>query len=157
MAIRYQPVPGPRGVNRLARASPGRSPGGAPVHRPSPLVAALDGELEALREEAATTAQTARDLQRRIRRLVTDARRNMTRRRAMSPRASRESLALPDISSRQLLGARTAASLSQRDLAARLGIHRSSVAEAERGRRQPHPAHAQWAAGMAPARKGEQP
>jgi DNA-binding transcriptional regulator YiaG len=144
MTTRYQTVPGPRGVSRVTRA-----PGGAPVHRPSPLLAALDGELEALREEASTTAQTARDLQRRIRQLVADARKNMTRRRAMSPRGSREALALPDLTARQLLEARKTASRSQRELAAALGIHRSSVAEAERGRRQPHPAHARWAAGIA--------
>jgi DNA-binding XRE family transcriptional regulator len=51
----------------------------------------------------------------------------------------------PRVSTDTLLRARRKAKLSQRDLAAALGLSRSTVAEAERGRNLPHPYLARWA------------
>ena len=51
----------------------------------------------------------------------------------------------PRVSTDLLLRARRKAKLSQRDLAAALGLSRSTVAEAERGRNLPHPYLARWA------------
>ena len=51
----------------------------------------------------------------------------------------------PRVSTDRLLRARRKAKLSQRDLAAALGLSRSTVAEAERGRNLPHPYLARWA------------
>ena len=51
----------------------------------------------------------------------------------------------PRVSTDLLLRARRKAGLSQRDLAAALGLSRSTVAEAERGRNLPHPYLARWA------------
>jgi transcriptional regulator with XRE-family HTH domain len=57
---------------------------------------------------------------------------------------ARYRLAARGVTPEQLRAARGLAGIGQRDLALRLGIARSSIADAERRRRRVHPALAQW-------------
>jgi transcriptional regulator with XRE-family HTH domain len=57
---------------------------------------------------------------------------------------ARYRLAARGVEPEQVRAARGLAGIGQRDLALRLGIARSSIADAERRRRRVHPALAQW-------------
>ena len=96
------------------------------------LEAALQVELGAAQQELDAVAEQANDLRRRL-----------FPKTPVGVEAPGPSLAAQDVlRARQLVG------LSQRDLAAQLHLHRSSIAEVERGQRRPQPRLTHWAAGV---------
>ena len=104
-------------------------------------------ELTALHRQAAAVEGQVRDYKHRVQALKEGLLGDNRRRVAAELRPGHHpgEPPPPRVSSDQLLRARKKAKLSQRDLAAALGLSRSTVAEAERGRNLPHPYLARWA------------
>lgn len=109
----------------------------------------LAADLTALHRRAAAAEGEARDVKHRIQDLKAGLLSDNQRRVGLLRGAPvRGEPAPPAVPPADVLRARKRAGLSQRDLAQGLSISRSVIAEAERGRRVPHPRLARWAAGV---------
>lgn len=105
--------------------------------------------LTAVEQQAAGAEAQARDLRRRARALKLGLLADYDRRQGLERHAAqRERDAAPSVAPADVLRARRYKGVTQRDLAVQLSLSRSSIAEAERRRRSPHPVLARWAAGV---------
>jgi DNA-binding transcriptional regulator YiaG len=139
VTIRYRRV----GL-KIERVDDGRGAAAAQV--------ALQAEIEAARAEGMQLADRTADLRVRLNKFARETRHRIAARQRLFPRLglaeASEPAAVATVAPREVRLARTVAAVSQRALAARLGVHRSSIAEAERGTRGASPRLAEWTQGV---------
>ena len=113
---------------------------------------ALQAEIEAARTEGMLLADRTDDLRVRLNKFARETRHRIALRQRLFPRTvlAEQSAPAPvgGAAPREVRLARTVAAVSQRELAARLGVHRSSIAEAERGVRTASPRLMAWTQGV---------
>ena len=113
---------------------------------------ALQAEIEAARTEGMLLADRTDDLRVRLNKFARETRHRIALRQRLFPRTvlAEQSAPAPvgGAAPREVRLARTVAAVSQRELAAQLGVHRSSIAEAERGARTASPRLTAWTQGV---------
>jgi DNA-binding XRE family transcriptional regulator len=113
---------------------------------------ALQAEIEAARTEGMQLADRADHLRVRLNRFARETRHRIALRQRLFPKAvlaaNSEPAPAAGVAPREVRLARTVAAVSQRELASRLGVHRSSIAEAERGTRTASARLTAWTQGV---------
>ena len=113
---------------------------------------ALQAEIEAARTEGMLLADRTDDLRVRLNKFARETRHRIALRQRLFPKtvlAERsEPAAVGAVAPREVRLARTVAAVTQRELAARLGLARGSIAEAERGARAASPRLTAWTQGV---------
>lgn len=105
----------------------------------------LAGELALLSRDAGAAAAQAVALRARINALLRSARANMARYRAATVPGDAIGDLVTGVTGEDVARARGLVGITQRALADELRLHRSTIAEAERGTRSPHWRLAAWA------------